>query len=182
MGAKRLSQNLKANLDLENKDLGRADTLRFNVLTYVVEENYERAIEELKVFMEKDFEYPKFKDRVERYIQHSIDLVNAIRAKRKFPGAHMLTMAKQQELNEKFVAHFSELQYVLKRVEKVQQDVRIDDVRSTVWIVRVGINCVVAIAVVAFLLEVNHGLMETTLLVVDDVFHELTTWIFGRVK
>ncbi len=178
MAARNLAKSKKVKLDFDQKDLGRADTLRFNVLTYVVEENYEKALSELSYFLEKDFEYPKFKERVERYIQHAVDLVNAIRAKRRFPGVHMLTMAKQQELNEKFVAHFAELQYVLKKVEKVQQDVRIDDVKSTVWIVRTAIHCVVAIAVVAFLLEVSSGLLFTALHVIDDLFFKLSGWIF----
>lgn len=173
-----VAKNLRDQLGAAGKDMGRADTLRFNVLTYVVEENYEGAIKELKAFLERDFEYPKFKDRVERYIQHSIDLVNAIRAKRKFPGAQMLTMAKQQELNEKFVAHFSELQFMLKKVERIQNDVRLEDIRSTVWIVQAAITSAITIAIVAFLLDVNQGLLQTTVVVVDDLFKELTRWIF----
>lgn len=180
MGAPVLKNNFKPDLGVDRKDMGRADTLRFNVLTYVVEENYERAIHELKAFLERDFEYPKFKGRVERYIHHAIDLVNAIRAKRKFPGAQMLTMAKQQELNEKFASHFAELQHILKKVEHIQQDVRIDDIRSTVWIVKAAIHSAIAIAVVAFLMDVNNGLMQTTMLVVDDVFLEITRWIFNK--
>jgi hypothetical protein len=175
-----VKKDFRSELGVEKKDLGRADTLRFNVLTYVVEENYERAIQELQKFLESDFEYPKFKGRVERYIHHGIDLVNAIRAKRKFPGAQMLTMAKQQELNEKFAAHFSELQSVLKRVEHIQHDVRIEDIRSTVWIVKAVIHSAIAIAVVAFLLDINNGLMQTTMLVVDDIFLEITRWIFAK--
>ena len=170
MVALKLQRNFKPEISLERKDLGRADTLRFNVLTFVVEENYERAISELRDFLEKDFEFPRFRERVERYIHHAIDLVNAIRAKRKFPGAHMLTMAKQQELNEKFATHFSELQYVLKRVERIQEDVRIEDIRSTVWIVKAVIHSAIAIAIVAFLLDMNSGLLQTTIVVIDDLF------------
>lgn len=178
MAVPKLANNFKPELGVDRRDLGRADTLRFNVLTFVVEENYDRAIGELKKFLDRDFEYPKFRERVERYIQHAIDLVNAIRAKRKFPGAQMLTMAKQQELNEKFASHFSELQYVLKKVEKIQDDVRIEDIRSTVWIVKAIIHSAIAIAAAAFVLEVNRGLMRTTILVVDDLFQEITQWLF----
>jgi hypothetical protein len=179
MGALKLTNNFKPQLGLDRKDLGRADTLRFNVLTFVVEEDYERAISELKNFIARDFEYPRFRERVERYIQHAIDLVNAIRAKRKFPGANMLTMAKQQELNDKFAAHFSELTYVLKKVEKIQTDVRIEDVRSTVWILKALMYSVFAIAIVAFLLDVNQGLFRTTVVVVDDLLMEMTRAFFG---
>ncbi|MEZ0391714.1 MAG: hypothetical protein ACAH59_05835 [Pseudobdellovibrionaceae bacterium] len=181
MGAPNLLKDFKPDFAANRQDMGRADTLRFNVLTYVVEENYDRAIHEMKIFLNRDFDYPKFRERIERYIEHAIDLVNAIRAKRNFPGAQMLTMAKQQELNEKFVAHFSELQSILKKIERIQQDVRIEDVRSTVWIVKAAVNAVFAVAVVAFLLDVNAGLLKTTILVIDDVFHEMTAWFFSKL-
>lgn len=181
MGAPVLANNFKPDLGTAGKDLGRADTLRFNVLTYVVEENYDKAIEEMRNFLLQDFEYPTFKSRVDRYIHHGIDLVNAIRAKRNFPGAHMLTMAKQKELNEKFVAHFSELQFILKKVERIQTDVRIADIRSTVWVLKALSWSVFAVVVVAFLLDVNAGLLKTTIIVVDDVFRELVAHIFKKI-
>lgn len=169
---------MKAELGAAGKDMGRGDTLRFNVLTYVVEENYDGAIRELKNFLEMDSEFPKFKERIERYIQHAVDLVNAIRAKRKFPGAQMLTIAKQQEMNEKFVAHFTELQMILKKVERIQNDMRLEDIRSTVWIVQAAITSAIVIAIVAFALDVNQGLWKTTTVVVDDIFLQFTNWIF----
>lgn len=167
-------------LEIDRSDLGKADTLRFNVLSYVVEENYDRAIETLTEFRNKDSEYPKFKEKTERYLEHCIDLINAIRAKRNFPGMKSLTMAKQQELGEKFMIHFRELQYTLQKIEKIQVDVRIDDVRSTVWIVKALMHSALAVAVVAFALDVSRGLFNTTLIVVDDIFQSLTTWIFGK--
>ncbi len=179
MGALK-SQKFKPDLAVDRKEMGRADTLRFNVCTYVVEENYDRAIHELRAFLDKDFEYPKFKGRVERYVHHAIDLVNAIRAKRKFPGVQMLTMAKQQELNEKFKVHFTELQHVLKKVEKIQTDVRIEDVRSTVWIVQALISAAFVLAIAALLMDIKQGLLETTVIVIDDLFQEVTHWLFRK--
>lgn len=182
MAAKNLQRNFSPELNANRGDMGRVDTLRFNVLTFVVEENYDQAIQELKTYFDKDSEYPKFKERVERYIQHSIDLVNAIRAKRKFPGAQLLTVAKQQELNEKFVAHFNELQTILKKIERIQNDLRLEDIRSTIWIVKAAIHSAIVIAIVAFLLDVNQGLMKTTIMVADDIFHEFTAWIFSKLN
>lgn len=172
---------LQAEFKVERQDLGRADTLRYNVLSFVVEENYEKAVQELRKFLDKDTEYPKFKERIERYIMHSIDLVNAIRAKRKFPGINSLTMAKQQELNEKFRVHFNELQYVLKKIEKIQVDLRLEDVRSTVWVVRAIMNAAIVIAISAFLLDVSRGLLKTAWVVIDDIFVNLTAWLFQMI-
>ena len=166
---------------IDRQDLGRADTFRFNVVTYVVEENYDRAIFDLKAFLEKDSAYPLFRGRIERYIAHAIDLVNAIRAKRRFPGASSLTMAKQQELNDRFREHFNELQLVLKRIEKIETDLRIEDMRSTVWVVKALVNSVLVIAVLAFIMDVSHGLFMTTAIVTDDIFLQVTDWIFKKI-
>lgn len=169
---------LSSQLQIDRKDMGRADSLRFNVLTFVVEENYERAIQELKKFRDGDSEYPQFRERVERYIAHAVDLVNAIRAKRKFPGMSSLTMAKQQEINERFSQHFQELQYVLKRVEKIHQELRLEDARSTVLVVQSIVNSVFVIAIVAFALDVTGGLFNTAVFVVDDFLNTIVKYIF----
>lgn len=168
-------------LQFDRKDMGKADTLRYNVSTYVVEEQYDRAIHEMKEFLKKDSEFPRFKEKSERYVNHAIDLVNAIRAKRKFPGAAYLTMAKQQELNEKFREHFHELQQVLKRIEKTHIDLKLEDIRSTVWVIRSVSYAIGAIVFVAFLMEASNGLGMTTVLVVDDSVHQLVSWIFQKI-
>jgi uncharacterized protein (DUF111 family) len=173
-----LKREFKPELNIDQQDLGSGDTFRYNVLSYVVEGNYDRAIEEIKKFLERDFEQPQFIGRVERYLLHAIDLVNAIRAKRNFPGANMLTMAKQKDLNDKFKEHFKELQYLLKKVEKIQRDVRIEDIRSTVLIVRALINSVFVIALFAFAIEIHNGLFQTAIIVADDIFNDLTQWVF----
>ena len=163
---------------MNNQEMGRADTLRFNILTFVVEENYERATSDLQAFLEKDFEYPGFRERVERYILHAVDLVSAIRAKRKFPGAEMLTMAKQQELSDKFVQHFEELQDILKKIERIENDMRMADVRSTVWVVRSLCVAVLVIVLADLAREVDNGLGQTVVTVMDDVVGALNDMVF----
>ena len=127
MGAPSLNQKLSRD------GIGQVDTLMYNVCTYVAEEKYETAIEALEKFLNQDSEYPKFKVRVEKYVRHTIDLVHAIKAKRSFPGIQSLTMSKQQELVEKYREHFDEMKEVLKKIEKVQNELKMEDIRSTVW-------------------------------------------------
>lgn len=155
-------------LDGERTDLGRPDTLRFNILTWVLEENYDRAIQELKDFSQKPSPYPTFQERVERYLMHSVDLIFAIKAKRNFPGINSLTRAKQQELREKFKQHFRELRIVLMKVEKIETDLRIEDVRSTIYVVRALSVAVVIILSLSLLTEIFQGLAQTVGIVVDD--------------
>lgn len=168
-------------LDGEKTDLGRADTLRFNILNWVLNERYDRAIQELREFENRPSPYPTFHAKVSRYILHSIDLIFAIKAKRNFPGINSLTRAKQQELREKFKEHFKELRLILMRVEKVEADLRIEDVRSTIYVVRALWVAVVAVIVLAFGLEIMRGLAETAGLVADDALTRVTDWMFSLI-
>ncbi|KYG65180.1 hypothetical protein AZI87_11475 [Bdellovibrio bacteriovorus] len=162
---------------VDKADFGRPDSIRYNILTWVLDERYDRAIEELKDFLEKPSEYPNFKSKVTRYIHHSVDLIYAIKAKRSFPGINSLTRAKQQELREKFKEHFRELQYVLKIVEKIQGDLRVQDVRSTIYVVKAMWFAVLGIIILAFWMDIVHGLAKTSFLVFDDGFGKLADWL-----
>lgn len=166
---------------LDRSELGRPDSLRFNILSWVLDERYDRAIEELKDFLEKPSEYPNFKDKISRYISHSIDLIYAIKAKRSFPGINSLTRAKQQELREKFKSHFKELQYILKTVEKIQTDLRVQDVRSTIYVVRALWIAGLSIFVLGLWLDILNGLAKTSYLVFDDTFGQIANWLADKV-
>ena len=172
MGAPSLNQNLS------REGIGKADTLMYNVCTYVAEEKYEAAIHALEDFLNQESEYPKFRQRIEKYIRHSIDLVHAIKAKRSFPGIQSLTMSKQQELVEKYREHFDEMKEVLKKIEKVQNELKMEDVRSTVWVVKATANAIFAVVLVAFLVELYKGLAVTGYVVIDDLFTKIIDWVF----
>lgn len=170
-------ENTSFDAGIDRSDLGNPDSLRYAILTWVLEERYDRAIEELKEYIEKPSEYPNFKEKITRFINHSVDLIYAIRAKRSFPGINSLTRAKQQELREKFREHFRELQYVLKVVEKIQADLRIQDARSTIYVVRALWIAAISIIGLAFWLDVTGGLAKTIYLVFDDSFGNLANWL-----
>ena len=162
----------------DRKEMGRPDTLRYNVLQRVVEENYDRAVGELKAFMEKDYEYPQFKKKVQRYVSHAIDLVNAIRAKRRFPGIHSLTMSKQQEITDKFRAHYNELQTILKKIEKVHHEMKIEDVRSTIHVLKAVVNAVFGLLIFGFLLEGARGILSNLYVLINDYFLTVSDFLF----
>ena len=168
-------------IKVDRTDMGRADTLRYNILVYVVEENYERAIHELKNFMSLESAYPSFKKRIERYVNHAIDLVNAIKAKRRFPGVNSLTMAKQQEIVDRFHEHFAELQTVMKHIEKIERELKLEDIRSTILVIRALVNAGVAIAVAALVIEGARGLLLNVFNVADDTLVSVTTTIFQKI-
>jgi len=168
-------------IKIDRAEMGRADTLRYNVLVFVVEENYDRAIYELKNFMSLESAYPNFKKRIERYVNHAIDLVNAIKAKRSFPGMHSLTMAKQQEIVDRFHEHFHELQSVMKHVERIEKELKHDDIRSTILVVRALVNAALVIAVCAFVIQGAKGIVLDLVSVADDTMVSVTDFIFHKI-
>ena len=165
----------------EPLDFGKADSLRYNILSWVLDEKYDRAIQELRNFIDHDSEFPNFKTKVERLSLHAIDLVYAIKAKRNFPGLSSLTRAKQQELREKFKFHFKELQEVMKRVEKIQVDLRIEDARSTIYIIRALLLAGAALLLLAFIIDIVNGLAATSTVVAEDLLDQIVELIFGQL-
>lgn len=179
--AKKQDEGVLFDVGLDRSELGRPDSLRFNILSWVLDERYDRAIEELKDFLEKPSDYPNFKDKISRYISHSIDLIYAIKAKRSFPGINSLTRAKQQELREKFKSHFKELQYILKTVEKIQTDLRVQDVRSTIYVVKALWIAGISIIILGLWLDIVNGLAKTSYLVFDDTFGQIANWLAEKI-
>jgi hypothetical protein len=176
---KKESGKLFSDTGIDGTDLGKPDSLRYTVLRMVLDERYDSAIEELREFLEAKSEYPDFKDRIGRFIIHSIDLIYAIKAKRSFPGISSLTRAKQQELREKFKEHLQELQQCIKIIEKNQTDLRVTDARSTIYVVRAAWYSLASLCLAAFYLEITHGLAKTSVIVVDDAITRTTDWILS---
>lgn len=169
----------KGKVMISRADMGRPDSLRHHVITMIRDENYDRAVEHLQSFLERPSDYPRFKGRVERYIGHAIDLVRAIEMKRNFPGLGRMTAARQQDLKLKVKQHIDELVYSLKKVERVEVNLKIEDVRSTVILVHAVVLSSFAIAVVAFINELSQGLMMNFVTVVDDIYQDLAQRLFS---
>ena len=167
--------------DIDASDLGRPDTLRYNVLTFVINEEYDRAIRTLKEFLESDSEYPNFKLKVERYLLHSIDLIYAIRTKRNFPGISSLTRTKQQELRDKFKEHFKELRFMMKKIEDCMEELRLNDVRSTNIVIKSFWLSLVVVFVAAFCIEFVNGLGHSFEVVFNEFIEKSREFMFNNI-
>lgn len=167
----------KIQVMIDPSDLGKADSLRYNVVIFIKEGNYDRAIAELRAYLEKPSPYPRFKEKIERYVQHAVDLVRAIEMKRNFPGVDRLTIAKQQDLKLKIKQHIDELIACIRKIESVEVRLKHEDFRSTVLVVRAVVVSVFSITVLAFFLELIRGLFFNTVVVVDDLYKELFNFI-----
>lgn len=165
-------------IDLDISDLGAPDTVRYNVLTFVVNEEYDRAINYLKDYLDRETDYPNFKARIDRYIQHAIDLIFAIRTKRNFPGMSLLTKSKQNELRERFRDHFQELKSVMRKIETCQEELRLTDIKSTTMLVKSLWFATVVIVISALVIEIFQGLGATFFAVFDDYVNQCLEYVF----
>lgn len=166
-------------LDLDISDLGRPNSLRYNVLTSVINEEYERALKMLKDFINGDSEYPDFKDRNERYVSHAIDLIFAIRTKRNFTGINALTRTKQQELRDKFKEHFKELKVILRKIENCLEELRLNDARTTKILIKSLWSSVFVLFVSAVIIDFYQGLAQTAMVVFDDAAERALNWFIS---
>ncbi len=172
MGA--LSRSRRGINEFDLSDLGTPDTLRYNVLTLIINEEYDRANHHLKDFLNTDSEYPNFRQRTEKYIKHSLELIQAIKSKRDYPGMALLTKTRQAEVREKAREHFQDLKSVLRKVEICQEELRLTDIKSTTILMRTIWLVVVFIAIAAFVKELVDGLGSTFLIIFDQ---QLGEWI-----
>jgi hypothetical protein len=160
---------------------GRIDSVRATVLSKVAAENYEYAMTDLQDYVAQKNSYSEFQTRVERYVQHCIDLIQAIETKRNFPGLASLTLSKQQELHEKVLEHFEELKHNLKHIEKVERDHKLSDVRTTVWVLKTLSYTVGAILAAAFILDLRSGMLSSITSVSSDLLNSTSTWIVQHI-
>jgi hypothetical protein len=168
-------------VESSRKDLGRMDSLRASILQLVVSENYERSVDEMTAYVDLKTSYPNFQDRVRRLVQHCSELIQAIKTKRNFPGLAALSLAKQQEIHEKVLEHFEDLKHHLRQIEKVEREHKLDDVRSTVWVIRSLTQAVALIVVVAFLLDLKNGMFGSLFSVTEGYVDKATEWLVGFI-
>lgn len=171
----------KAMRDMSSRDAGRIDSLRGGVLGLVVSESYDRATEELKAYVDARVDFPNYQERAGRYVEHCCDLIQAVQTKRNFPGLASLSMSKQQELHEKVLEHFEELKQNLKHIEKVEREHKLEDVRSTVWVVWAFTFAVFAILVAGFVADIRSGVLSSTLREGYAILDEFSDKVVARM-
>ncbi len=163
-----------AKIKVNRSDLGNANSLRYVVLTYIIEENYARSNQEIDRYINEKKDYQQFVFKAKRYVEYAKDLIRAIETKRRFPGFQSLSKSKRQEVNEIVTEHFNELIQYLKKIEAIELETRLDDIRSTVWVVKSICYSIGIIVLVSFMFEFFGGLFSTINYVIQDLFGVLS--------
>lgn len=157
-------------------------SLRQLVLSAVVEEKYDKAISNLQEYLVSKPEYPDFKTRCERYAEYAIELIHAIRTKRSFPGWNALNMSKQKELFERALHHFEDLKATLVKIEVIEKEVRMEDVRSTVWVVKAVVYAISILLFAIFLREMTGGVLPAADTVLESTTSRIVDLAFDKLN
>lgn len=147
-------------LNVSRSEMGKADTLRYNVNYFLVQEEYPRAIEEIESYKKRDFELPKYREKVLPYLNHAIDLIHAIQSKKALFDNPSLTRSKRQELQDKVQSHYDELQAMFKKMDQIRNQLQMEDVRSTTWVIQSVVYSAFAILLVFLIKELSYDLLH----------------------
>lgn len=176
-----MKSQMQASIKAATGAVGPSGSLRQSILTSVVEEKYDIAIQRLQEYIDSKPEFPEFRERCIRYSEYGVELIHAIRTKRSFPGWNALNMSKQKELFERALHHFEDLKATLTKIEVVEKEVRMEDVRSTVWVVKSVVYAISALLIFVFVREMTGGVLpaannvleSSTSTIVDVIFDKL---------
>lgn len=171
---------IQARLLKSMKGCGRVDSLVYSVLSMVANQSYEHAAREIETFIEIKSEYPEFVSFAERYAEHCRKLIGMIKETREMPGFESLSMAKRQVISDQVLGYFETLKVSLKKIEQVEYNQRMTDLRSTLIFVKTFSWCVLCIIVLAFCLEFYQGLYSTTGAVADGMITDAVNWVFDK--
>jgi hypothetical protein len=157
---------------------GRLDGLRHTVLSLVVEGRYDTAIAEIGAYSTSDQKLPVFKNRARRYLNHCEELIRAVESKIKFCQTRTITRSQKHELYTMVVKHFHELTDSLKKIERIENDIRVHDLKSTVWVLKsfvMSVGCLIMFG----LIREGYMAMKEPLVVVANDFVQMIFKLIG---
>lgn len=143
--------------------IGSSTGLKKRVLSLVVEERYEQALQSLDRYIEGQTDFLAVKPKTELYRRQIAELVRSIQKKRSIPNLSTLRQARKQEIIETVKAQFEEIKIRLQKIEKVELELRIEDVRSTVIFVKAVAWAVVFLGCSYVLFDLNRYQYWTSL-------------------
>ena len=166
------STEIQSQEDLEIKlsesITGRLDGLRYTILSLVVEGRYDTAIAEISFYSNSDQKLQVFKSKAQRYLNHCEELIRAIESKIKFCQTRTITRSQKHQLYMMVMKHFNELTDSLKKIERIENDIRVTDLKSTVWVLKAVIMSAGVVLLFGMIREALLTMKEPSMVIVDD--------------
>ncbi len=166
------------NRDLSRNVVGKANGLRHVILSSVVDGNYDGAIKELRLYEDLNSTLPIFKVHSERYFSHCEELIRAIDSKIKFSGSKSITRTQKQDLHAMVRKHFRALSDSLRQVETIENNIRVQDLRSTIWIIKAAILSVSTLLAFFAFMEARGSLIQPILNFLDTTVNNCVRLLF----
>ncbi len=152
---------------------GHLDGLRYTILSLVVEGRYDTAIAEINYYGNSDHRLDIFKVRAKRYFTHCEELIRAIESKIKFCQTRTITRSQKHELYMMVTKHFRELIDSLKKIERIENDIRVKDLKSTVWVLKAFMVCTSFLLAFGMVREALVTMKEPTAVILDDLVEQI---------
>lgn len=155
-------------LKLSENISGRLDGLRYTILSLVVEGRYDTAIAEISFYANSDQKLQVFKSKAQRYLNHCEELIRAVESKIKFCQTRTITRSQKHQLYMMVMKHFHELTDSLKKIERIENDIRVNDLKSTVWVLKAFIMCLGIVIMFGMVQEAVSSMQLPFMVVVND--------------
>lgn len=171
-------QKMEEDLVREVTASNRAGTLTHRILVLVAHKSYAQAINDIKEYVNiRSQDYGAFHLASHRYVVRISSIISAIEKQREVKGIENFTESKKQEVFEMVKTYLNELRNQIRGIENAEYSLRVDDVRSTVWVVWALIYGMFGVFTVAFVIDLATGAFHTSYVVLKDVFQQACAWI-----
>lgn len=145
--------NVELGVDFMSSMGSYGDSLKTTVLSLAKAGHFDTAKRELKFYQQQNATTPGFEFRTKHYFAHCYELLDAINNLKHIPNFDSLRAAQQKQIRERIMTYGQDLSSILGRIDKVTNDLKIQDIRSTMWVLRTATLCGAAIIFVLALTE-----------------------------
>lgn len=143
----------QAEFDLTQEVTGELDSLRHTILSYAASRRFDIAVREMEAYREMRSGMSHYIDRTQSLHEDAISCLEMMKRIFGTGDLGVLPMAKRHEIFSRARHVFNDLSERLSRLEVIENNVRIQDTRSTVWFLRSIVFSVFAAVLVVSGLE-----------------------------
>jgi hypothetical protein len=161
---------------------GPSDSFRHYILKLVANGKYEAAKKELERYSIQKRTYPQFEVRARRLIDSCVQFIEVVETKRNAPGISQLSFSRQQDFFERAIEQFEALKRLLVKIEQIEVEVRLEDLRSTVLLIRTVSFCACVLTAVFIIREAGSGFLPNAYVVTDHYMGELINSVFDKMR
>lgn len=147
------------------------------VLVHVVKGDYHLAQRALEWHQQSMHEYETFLKRSEKYFAFCHETIQAIKVKKEIIEAIKIRNSKAHELGEKVNRHFKDLKQTLSKIQQVEREIKLEDIRSTLIVVKASCYIVLTVFGFLFLREMWGGTLKSISMIYSDVVFYLLSLI-----